>query len=39
MNIERPKNVLVALVFSCIAWIVMRFFRSPRSEQQSGEND
>lgn len=32
-DIERPKNVFVALVFSTLAWVVLQFLHSPGSER------
>jgi len=38
MNIEKPKNVFVALAFSFIAWVVMQFLRPPRNDQSTIKN-
>lgn len=31
-DVEKPKNLITALVFSGLAWIVLRFLHSPHNE-------
>jgi hypothetical protein len=38
-DIEKPKNVFVALVLSCVAWIILRLLHSPHDEYMSEENE
>ena len=36
---KKPRNLLVTLVLSCLAWVILRFLRSVRSERPAEEDE
>jgi len=38
-DVEKPKNLITALIFSGLAWIVLCFLRSPGAERPTAKVD
>jgi hypothetical protein len=38
-NIEKPKSLMVALIFSGIAWVLLRFLQPPANELREDTAD